>query len=60
MDFKTNKFEEYEREEQDKDKITDSMKSDMVNMNMNIEKLEGIVGDMSNIYIAIASYCTVL
>ena len=60
MDFKTNKFEEYEREEQEKDKITDSMKSDMVNMNMNIEKLEGIVGDMSNIHIAIASYCTVL
>ena len=54
MDSMTNKFEEYEREEQEK-----SMKSDMVNMNMNIEKLEGIVGDMSNIHIAIASYCTV-
>ena len=43
MDFKTNKFEKYEREWQEKDKIIDSMKSDMVNMNEKIEKLERIV-----------------
>ena len=42
MDFMTNKFEEYERERQDK--IIDSMKSDMVDMNEKIEKLERIVG----------------
>ena len=36
----TNKFEEYERERQEKDKITDNMKSDMVNMNKKVEKLE--------------------
>ena len=43
MDFTTNKFDEYERERQEKDKIIDSMKSDMVNMNEKIEKLERIV-----------------
>ena len=43
MDFMTNKFEEYEQEQQEKDKIIDSMKSDMVNMNEKIEKLERIV-----------------
>ena len=43
MDFKTNKFEEYERERQEKDKIIDSIKSDMVNMNEKIEKLERII-----------------
>ena len=43
MDFMTNKFEEYERERQEKDKITDSMKNDMGNMNKKIEKLERIV-----------------
>ena len=31
MDFMTNKFEEYERERQEKDKIIDTMKSAMVN-----------------------------
>ena len=36
----TNKFEEYERERQEKDKIIDNMKSDMVNMNKKVEKLE--------------------
>ena len=43
MDFMTNKFEEYERERQEKDKIIDNMKSDMVNMDEKIEKLERIV-----------------
>ena len=43
MDFMTNKFEEYELERQEKDKIIDTMKSDMVNMNEKIEKLERIV-----------------
>ena len=43
MDFMTNKFEEYERELQEKDKIIDSMKNDMGNMNKKIEKLERIV-----------------
>ena len=43
MDFMTNKFDEYERERQEKDKIIDSMKSDMVNINKKIEKLERIV-----------------
>ena len=43
MDFMTNEFEEYEPERQEKDKIIDSMKSDMVNMNEKIEKLERTV-----------------
>ena len=43
MDFMTNKFEEYELERQEKDKIINTMKSDMVNMNEKIEKLERIV-----------------
>ena len=43
MDFMTNKFEEYELERQEKDKIIDTTKSDMVNMNEKIEKLERIV-----------------
>ena len=43
MDFMTNKFEEYEWEWQEKDKIIDSMKSDMINMNERIEKLERIL-----------------
>ena len=43
MDFMTNKFEEYERERQENDKIIDTMKSDMVNMNEKIENLERIV-----------------
>ena len=43
MDFVTNKFEEYERERQEKDKIIDTMKSDMVKMKEKIEKLERIV-----------------
>ena len=43
MDFMTNKFEKYERERQEKDKIIESLKSDMVNMNEKIEKLERIV-----------------
>ena len=43
MDFMTNKFEEYKREREEKDKIIDTMKSDMVNMNEKIEKLERIV-----------------
>ena len=43
MDFMTNKFEEFELERQEKDKIMDTMKSDMVNMNEKIEKLERIV-----------------
>ena len=38
----TDKFEECEQERQEKDKIVDSMKSDMVNMNKKIEKLERI------------------
>ena len=38
-----NKLKEYEREQQEKDKIIDSMKSDMVNMNRKIGKLERIV-----------------
>ena len=42
MDFTTNKFKEYERERQENDKIIDSMKSDKVNMNEKIEKLERI------------------
>ena len=44
MDFMTNKFEEYNRERQEKDKIIDSLKSDIVNMNAKIEKLQRIVG----------------
>ena len=43
LDFMTNKFEEYERERKEKEKFIDSMKSDMVNMNEKIEKLERIV-----------------
>ena len=43
MDFTTNKFDEYERERQEKDKIIDSMKSDMVNINEKIEKVERVV-----------------
>ena len=39
----TNKFEEYERQRQKKDKIIGAMKSDMVNMNEKIEILERIV-----------------
>ena len=42
MDFMTDKFEECEQERQEKDKTVDSMKSDMVNMNKKIEKLERI------------------
>ena len=30
IDFMNNKFDEYERERQEKDKIIDSMKNDMV------------------------------
>ena len=43
MNFMTNKSEEYERERQEKDKIIDSMKSDMVNMNKKVGKLEMLV-----------------
>ena len=43
MDFMTKKYEEYERERQEKDKIIDSMNSDINNMNKKIEKLEKIV-----------------
>ena len=55
----TNKFEEYERQRQKKDKIIVAMKSDMVNMNEKIEKMERIVENKSNTHVAIASYCTV-
>ena len=41
MDFMTNKFDEYEPEQQEKDKIIDSVKSDMVDMKEKIEKLRG-------------------
>ena len=43
MDFVNNKFEEYERERQEKDKIIDTMKSNMVKMKEKIEKLDRIV-----------------
>ena len=43
MNFTTSKFEEFEWERQEKDKILDSMKSDMVNKNEKNEKLERIV-----------------
>ena len=43
IDFMTNKFEEYEWKWMEKDKIRDSMKIDMVNMNEKIEELERIV-----------------
>ena len=43
MDFMTYKFEEYERERQEKYKIIDTMKKAMFNMNEKIEKLERIV-----------------
>ena len=43
MNFMTNKFRVSERERQKKDKIIDTMKSDMVNINDKIEKLERIV-----------------
>ena len=43
MDFMTKNVEEYERERQEIDKIIDTMKRDMVNMNEKIEKLERIV-----------------
>ena len=43
MDFMTYKFEEYERERQERYKIIDTMKKAMVNMNEKIEKLERIV-----------------
>ena len=43
MDFITNKFQEYERERQEKVKIIGTMKSEMINMNNKIEKLEKIV-----------------
>ena len=39
----TNKFEECERKRQEKDRIIDSMKSDMVNLIEKIEKLARIV-----------------
>ena len=51
----TNKFEEYERQRQKKDKIIVAMKSDMVNMNEKIEKMERIVENKSNTHVAIAS-----
>ena len=37
------KFDEYGRKRQEKDKIIDSMKNNMVNMNEKIEKLERTV-----------------
>ena len=43
IDFINHKFDEYEREQQEKEKIIDSIKSDMVSMNEKIEKLEWIV-----------------
>ena len=43
MDFMTNKFEENGQERQEKNKIIDSMKSDMVNMDEKIENLGRIV-----------------
>ena len=43
MDFMANKSEEHELEQQEKDKIIVSTKSDMVNMNEKIGKLERIV-----------------
>ena len=43
MNFMTKKFEVSERERQKKDNIIDTMKSDMVNLNEKIEKLERIV-----------------
>ena len=43
MDFMTNKFEENGQERQEKNKIIDSMKSDMVNMDEKIEDLGRIV-----------------
>ena len=43
MEFLTNKFEECELERQGKVKAIDTMKSDMVNMNKKIEKLERII-----------------
>ena len=38
-----NKFDEYERERQEKYKIISNITSDMVNMNKKIEKFERIV-----------------
>ena len=43
MDFMTNKFDEYETQRQEKDKIIDNMKTAIVNMNEKVEKLERIV-----------------
>ena len=43
IDFMTNKFEEYEREWEEKNKTIDTMKRDLVKMNEKIEKLERIV-----------------
>ena len=43
MDFMTNKFEENGQERQEKNKIIDSLKSDMVNMDEKIENLGRIV-----------------
>ena len=43
MDFMINKFDQYEPERQEKDKIIDSVKRNMVDMKENIEKLESIV-----------------
>ena len=60
MEFMTNKFDEYERERQEKDKIIDSMKSDMVNMNEKIEKVEMIVDRQEQYSRRNCLYCTVL
>ena len=51
----SNKFDEYKREREEKERIIDSMKSDMIIMNMQIEKIERIV-ERQEKYVAIASY----
>ena len=51
----SNKFDEYKREREEKERIIDSMKSDMIIMNMQIEKIERIA-ERQEKYVAIASY----
>ena len=61
MNFLTNKFDEYDRERQENKKIIDSVKSDKVNINEKIEKLERTVDTKKTILTSqlplTAQYC---
>ena len=51
----SNKFDEYKREREEKERIIDSMKSDMIIINVQIEKIERIT-ERQEKYVAIACY----